>query len=102
MNSKYVIVNKRRFFSVVCVLLLLILTLMSIVIIPQNISSKSIDVNTVYVVKDGDRLWDIASKARTDEDIRSVIRNIRIVNDISSDEYIYPGQKLNIPYILQL
>jgi LysM repeat protein len=81
--------------------MLLILTLISVLALPQKIVSKSIDVKSEYVVKEGDRLWDIASMVKSDEDIRQIIRNIRIANNISSDEFIYPGQKLEIPYSMR-
>ncbi len=98
MRKRYVIANKTRFFTIMCIFLLIILTLISIFIIPQKILSKTIDVNTVYVVKSGDRLWDVASMVKSDEDIRKIINNISNANGISPDEYIYPGEILNIPY----
>lgn len=81
-----------------CVFGLFIILIMSIFIGTQTISSESIQVTTIYTVKDGDRLWDIAALARSNEDIRQIIRTIRLSNDIASNEYIYPGQKLIIPY----
>jgi LysM repeat protein len=71
---------------------------MSIFIGAQKISSQNIQSSTVYTVKNGDRLWDIAASVQSNEDIRQVIRTIRLNNDIASNEYIYPGQKLIIPY----
>lgn len=98
MKSKYVIVNKFRFYFIICTFSLLIIVISSIFIGTEKISSESIQSNTVYVVKDGDRLWDIAALVNSNEDIRQVVRNIRLNNNIASNEYIYPGQKLIIPY----
>lgn len=98
MRKRYVIANKVRFITIMSIFLLIILTLISIFVIPQKISSKSVDANTVYVVKSGDRLWDIASMVKSDDDIRKIIKNISGANGISSDEHIYPGEILNIPY----
>lgn len=98
MRKRYVVVNKARFVTIMCIFFLIILTLISIFVMPQKISSKSIDANTVYIVKSGDRLWDIASMVKSDDDIRKIINNISEANGISSDEHIYPGEILNIPY----
>lgn len=98
MKAKYVIVNKFRFYFIICTFSLLIIVISSIFIGTEKISSESIQSNTVYVVKDGDRLWDIAALVDSNEDIRQVVRNIRLNNNIASNEYIYPGQKLIIPY----
>ena len=98
MRKRYVVVNKARFVTIMCIFFLVMLTLISIFVMPQKISSKSLDINTVYVVKSGDRLWDIASKVKSDEDIRKIIKNISDVNGISSDQHIFPGEILHIPY----
>lgn len=98
MRKRYVVVNKARFITIMCIFFLIIITLISIFVLPQKVSSKNIDVNTVYIVKSGDRLWDIASMVKSDDDIRKIIKNISDENGISSDEHIYPGEILNIPY----
>lgn len=61
------------------------------------------DYDTVpYTVKAGDTLWDIASTrcfangVRDNYDVRRVVMVIQKINGI--DSYIYPGQRLEIPY----
>lgn len=50
----------------------------------------------VYVVKDGDNIWEIASDHKESyEKTSNVVTRIQLANN--ADECIYPGQKLLIP-----
>lgn len=44
----------------------------------------------IYVVQEGDTLWNIAKKYRTTEE------RILMVNEIENPDRLYPGQKLLI------
>ena len=53
-------------------------------------------IETVYIVKPNDTLWDIANKyTAKHQDIREVIYNIRQDNDLNSN-FLSPGQKIII------
>lgn len=65
-RNKYKIVNKRRFFVSIIILSLLAMSIFSLII---NITVQASEfaakkVTEVYVVQEGDTLWDIAAKAK--------------------------------------
>lgn len=49
-------------------------------------------------VRQGDTLWQIASKATADgDDVRNTVVDIVNANNLAHNEDIYPGQVLNVP-----
>ena len=69
-----------------------------IIAINDNIVSVQLSVNIydydsliIYIVQNGDTLWNIAKK------FRSTIEDISRVNGIENKNLIMPGQKLYIP-----
>ncbi len=101
-RNKYKIVNKRRFFVSVIVLLLLAMSIFSLII---NITVQASEfaakkVTEVYVVQEGDTLWDIAAKAESKDDIREIISIIKKENNLASDEHIQPGQVLYLSFAI--
>lgn len=62
----------------------------------ENVSAEDIEDNnvysmTIYFVKKGDTLWEIAKR------YRSTVEEIAGVNNIEDENKIYPGQQLFIP-----
>ncbi|MDA8234157.1 MAG: LysM peptidoglycan-binding domain-containing protein [Clostridia bacterium] len=47
-------------------------------------------------VQDGDTLWSIATKYKSEDDPRAIIYNIKKINHLDQSA-IYPGQTLKIP-----
>lgn len=53
---------------------------------------------SVYVVQDGDTVWDLSRKIADSrqEDVRDTVDRIMADNDIEDDAIIHPGQKIVI------
>jgi nucleoid-associated protein YgaU len=99
MKTTYIIVNRGKFIrSITLLSVLFIGILLMATMIGNYVSGKGLDVYAEYEVQSGDRLWEIAGKVDSDEDVRKIVHTIKRVNNISSEEYIYPGQVLKIPY----
>ncbi len=97
MRKKYRITSKFRFTIFTSILILCLFTLIGTLTGFNTVSSSSFDQYHQVQVYYGDTLWDIAAKyASNDQDIRSVVRDICDVNDISADELI-AGQRIIVP-----
>lgn len=85
------IANKKRFvtFCTICILMLISIF---------NLASASAVKNIQTVtVSSGDTLWSIAAEANTSgKDIRSVIDDIMLLNDLSQSSLVR-GQQLIVP-----
>lgn len=98
MRRKYRIINKRRFYlfltSVFIIIAMIVLSLVS----NNKVHSSYYEIEYVSIeVKEGDTLWNIASKYLTDySDIRKAIYDIKALNKLDSS-YIYPGDIIKIP-----
>ncbi len=53
---------------------------------------------TIHIVEDGETLWDICRNVADEKnaDVRDVIFQTMMDNDVAIDATIYPGQKLKI------
>lgn len=94
MRKKYVLKNKRRFFSFIAAVFLFIL---SFITATSAHGFKEREYRTI-IVKKGDTLWDIASEYSKGYDIRKYIYEIKKANNLP-DSSIYMGQELKIPQI---
>ena len=58
------------------------------------------DTAYVHEVDDGETLWQIAGPIadRSGQDIREIIYQLQINNDLGPDPTLHPGQKLTIRY----
>jgi len=89
----YRLKNKNRFFAV------LFLMFTVIIFFVGSVISSGKNVNKEYktiTVRQGDTLWDIASKHCGKMEIRQYIYQIKKVNNLD-DAIIYVGQKINLP-----
>ncbi|NLM09564.1 MAG: LysM peptidoglycan-binding domain-containing protein [Clostridiaceae bacterium] len=89
----YRLKNKNRFFTV------LFLMFTVIIFFVGSVISSGKNVNKEYktiTVRQGDTLWDIASKHCGKMEIRQYIYQIKKVNNLD-DAIIYVGQKINLP-----
>lgn len=50
----------------------------------------------VYLVQEGDRLWDLASRLAPEDDPREFVQEMKDLNGLR-DSSIMPGQKLFLP-----
>jgi nucleoid-associated protein YgaU len=95
-GKKIRVVNKFRL--ILAVLLLAIVMVFLSTSLIQIAKGQERPVYETYIVKKGDTLWNIARFYSSDEvDIRDVIFDISMHNDISGNEHIYPNQRLEIP-----
>lgn len=92
MKKKYVLKNKKRFFTFIIVNLILLTTIITCLTVNAQ---EKISFHTI-VVRQGDTLWEIAQKYSTNKDIRSYIYDIEKYNNLDSAT-IYVGQELLIP-----
>jgi hypothetical protein len=93
MQTRYRLVDKRRFFTFLA-LCIMILCFAVMIVNAGAASPESRSYDTVRVKK-GDTLWGIAS-SRCDGDIRSYIYQIKQINRLGND-IIHEGQLLLIP-----
>lgn len=93
MNRRYVLKNRRRFFTFV-VIAIIALSYLSLAAV-----ARGADAETAYktvVVRQGDTLWDIAKEYGNGRDPRQYIRYVEELNQIT-DDIIREGDILKIP-----
>ena len=98
MSKRYVIINKRRFFTFITVTLLILIVLVTLVT-TSNISHSQEEINyNEYRVGKGDTLWKISDYySYGSMDIREFIYKIRELNDMKTSA-IYEGDIIKIPH----
>lgn len=95
------IVSYPRFILSVSIILIIIVALLAVGMdlffnqsAPEYQESELVEV----VVRRGDTVWDLANEhLGSDTNIQKQIMNIYVLNDLSSEEAIVPGQVLKIP-----
>jgi LysM repeat protein len=92
MKRRYVLRNKKRFFTFLLSLTLILIAILASTTAYSYNPNKSITVE----VCEGDSLWKIASNYYDNGDIRKHISNIQKANDLSS-YIIQPGDQLILP-----
>jgi hypothetical protein len=92
MKKRYVLKNKRRFYTITITILVMAFTC---IFASTAYSFKEKDYKTI-TVKKGDTLWSIAAKHSNGEDIRKYIYEIKKVNSLH-ESLIYEGDRLVIP-----
>jgi nucleoid-associated protein YgaU len=91
-GKKYVLKNKKRFFSVIIIVLIVMFTaIFSDISYGFNESSYEL-----YTVKSGDTLWDIAKQYYDNGDIRKQVYKIKALNKFKSSVLI-TGQQIKLP-----
>lgn len=95
-GKKIKIVDKMRF---TIALFLLLAAISCVFMLTFNtVSGKENTKYKDYVVARGDTLWTIADIVSSEEiDIREIVYELSVVNDIDGNGTIYPGQTLKIP-----
>lgn len=81
--------------AVIVVSLLLFFTVMTLCS-ANTFGSQEPQIQATVTVRQGDCLWDIASRYSEGKDVRMVISEIRTHNDMT-DADLYPGMVLEIP-----
>lgn len=94
--NRYKVTNLKRFrrFMFISIFLLSIMIFSSVTTIKAY--SKDIQQFDYISVKEGDTIWAIASKYAKQKEIREIIYEISLVNDIK-DSSIYPGDIIKVP-----
>lgn len=54
------------------------------------------EINDIVVVKKGQTIWNIAENINSNRDIREVIYDIKVINNLDTGT-IYPGDRLFVP-----
>lgn len=89
--------NVCKWVAVVAISLLLLVTVMT-VCSANTFGSQEPQIQATVTVKQGDCLWEIASRYAEGKDVRMVISEIRAHNDLT-DADLYPGMVLEIPVL---
>ena len=95
-----VVLNKKKFVRAILIIIGLIIGL-NFIIMNRVFSSQELTYKEVAVIE-GDTLWDIASREKTnnpyyeDNDVRDIILNIKQINDLESSN-LKEDQVLRIP-----
>lgn len=97
MKKKYRIKSRIRFTMFLTVAILIIISITGTAIGANNAESLTKPVYSEIIIQSGDTLWNLAQEFGPDgKDIREVVHEICIINDISAGS-IYPGQIILIP-----
>ncbi len=92
MNKRYVLKNRRRFFTIV-----LVVTLLTACVFAGTAAyGYDEPSSTTVTVKAGDTLWNIAKECYSSGDVRKHIYDIQLANNLTSCN-IHPGDELLIP-----
>ena len=91
MKRKYILKNKRRFYTLIFTITLLLFT----TIFATNAYGYKEPVYKEITVRNGDTLWNIAQKYNSNNDVRKCIYEIKKTNHLETSE-INTGLKLKI------
>ena len=100
MNRKYVIINKRRFFTFITISLLLIIILITSIVFLSKAHSQGQISYQEYRVGEGDTLWRISNyySENSNIDKRQFIYEIKKLNGMKTSA-IYENEIIKIPVI---
>lgn len=88
--------NLKKFIT--AFLLILVIIFSVITLFYNIITGKPNENYYTYTVHEEDTLWDIANNVKPSHvDTREVVYKIKEINHIGKNEYIYPGQQLEVP-----
>lgn len=92
MKKKYILKNKKRFFSIIFTLSIILFT----TLFATNVYGYKTPTYKEITVRSGDSLWTIALKYSNSSDVRKYIYEIKKVNHLETSD-IYAGTQLRIP-----
>ena len=92
MKKRYILKNKRKFFSMVIILSIMLTT----VFFATNAYGYEGKNYETVIVQKGDTLWDIAGEYCKKGDIRRFIYEIKKINNLT-ESIIFEGDELKIP-----
>lgn len=92
MKKRYVLKNKKRFYTVMMLLMISIFTS----VFASNVQGYREPKTSTITVQSGDSLWSIALKYKEKGDIRKYIYDIKKLNNLDNSN-IYAGQEIIIP-----
>lgn len=101
MSKRYMIINKKRFFTFITISLLLLIILITMIVSFSNAYSVEQDAYIEYRVGKGDSLWKISDYYSPGQmDIRQFIYEVQKLNDMETGA-IYENDIIKIPLIQQ-
>ncbi|MDP4182768.1 MAG: LysM peptidoglycan-binding domain-containing protein [Bacillota bacterium] len=92
MKKKYILKNKKRFFTF---LFLIFSIMITFIFADISYGYKEKEYKAIEV-RYGDTLWDIANRYKGDSEIREYLFEIKKINNIDSSN-IFPGDIIKIP-----
>lgn len=92
MKKKYVLKNRKRFYSLISVIVFVTV----LVIAAANVYSQQNNRYEFVMVKKGDSLWSIAERFNSRLDTRRLVDKIKTVNNLK-DSLIFEGTELLVP-----
>lgn len=97
MTKRYVIINKRRFFTFITLTLLVLIAILTLIVSSHRSNGQEQIYFNEYRVGKGDTLWNISNYYSDDNiDIRQFIHEIKKINDMETSA-IYEGDIIKIP-----
>lgn len=91
--KRYELKNPVRFYTAVAIVIVVIATLFA----ASKVYAKKPDNLTTVVVSEGDTLWSIAQECGSETEIRELIYEIKEINGLDSNDFIYEGMVLRVP-----
>lgn len=95
-KKRIVIVNKYRFITFLSIVFILIILIFNSLTNLNTVYSKNYDEYYKIRVVPGDTIWSLANKYSKNKDIRRLVYNIKILNNLD-ESTIYPGDIILIP-----
>jgi hypothetical protein len=92
MKKKYILKNRKRFFSIIFTLTIILFT----ALFATNAYGYKAPTYKHITVKNGESLWSIALKYSNENDLRKYIYEIKKINQLETSD-IYVGTQLKIP-----
>lgn len=97
MTKRYVVTNKKRFFTFITLSLLILIALATLIVSSHKSHSQEEIYFNEYRVGEGDTLWKISNYYSDGNiDIRQFIYEIKRLNDMETSA-IYEGDIIKIP-----
>lgn len=93
--KRYELAKPVRFYTAVAIVIVIIATLFAA---GKVYAKKPYELVEVVVTK-GDTLWSIAEECNSETEIRELIYEIKEINNIGSNDFLFEGMVLYVPGI---
>jgi len=96
MRIRHRIVNIRRFMTAVLALTFAVCLILAVTVFANEKRDYKTEEGRIYIVAQGDTLWDIAIEHKGKTEIRAYIHKLRKANSLQTSD-LQIGQKLKLP-----